>query len=417
MNAIKNFLWLAIDKGITSLATLFITIYTAKYLGPSDFGVINICLSFVSIFVPIAQLGNQNIIFDQTVKSRKRGRLIIKYTSNIRFLVYVFISFVGALIYYFAAEESNLFIYILMSVSGLFLALDSYKPFYDATSSSKVNALSSQFGVLASQVFRIILIYISAPVLYFTIPYVLNSLVPFIIRKKIYDKSDDEIENIKLKDKLISHSVSAGIPLALSAVSIVLYIKINQIFLSIFLSAKEVGIYAASISIGQGWVFIPVSLIIAFLPKIMNKKDVDINFSILMICSILISIVITSLLILFKNEAVIKLLGNEYNEAINYLPLICFAGVFTVINTLINRIIIYNGFYKFILIKTIITGVISIIVSLFLVKNYGLLGAAISTLIIEVISAILISSFFKNGYIIKLIFGLFIFNSKRIKHI
>jgi PST family polysaccharide transporter len=62
-------------------------------------------------------------------------------------------------------------------------------------------------------------------------------------------------------------------PFMLSALSITVYMRIDQIMLKAFSGAYELGIYAAALPLSQIWQMIPMTLIISFGPYVAQKKS------------------------------------------------------------------------------------------------------------------------------------------------
>jgi len=66
------------------------------------------------------------------------------------------------------------------------------------------------------------------------------------------------------------------------------------------------------------------------------------------------------------------------------------------------RAIIMRSGYFFLSIKMIISCILSIITGYFLIKNYGVMGAAYNIVLVEMISATFLDYFYKRGFILKI---------------
>mgnify|MGYP003311724305 CR=1 FL=1 len=68
---LKNASWLITCKIVQSVLGLIISMLTARYLGPANFGVINYAASIVAFATPLMQLGLNSILADEM--GRKEG--------------------------------------------------------------------------------------------------------------------------------------------------------------------------------------------------------------------------------------------------------------------------------------------------------------------------------------------------------
>ena len=62
-----NFSWIFIGKMAQSLLALVIGSLTARYLGSSDYGVINYAATWVGIVLPLAQVGQSAVLVQEIV--------------------------------------------------------------------------------------------------------------------------------------------------------------------------------------------------------------------------------------------------------------------------------------------------------------------------------------------------------------
>ena len=59
---INNAIWIIIGKVAQSLLALVIGMLTARYMGPSNYGLISYAASLVAFVVPIMNLGLSNVL-------------------------------------------------------------------------------------------------------------------------------------------------------------------------------------------------------------------------------------------------------------------------------------------------------------------------------------------------------------------
>ena len=66
---LSNSVWMIIQHLYSMLTSLTVVALIARYLGPSDYGLINYCASVISIFTTLAGLGLDNLIVSEIIRN------------------------------------------------------------------------------------------------------------------------------------------------------------------------------------------------------------------------------------------------------------------------------------------------------------------------------------------------------------
>ena len=69
---VKNASWIIVCRIVQSLIALVIGMISARYLGPSNYGLLNYASSVVAFVVPLAQLGFRNVLVEEIVSHPER---------------------------------------------------------------------------------------------------------------------------------------------------------------------------------------------------------------------------------------------------------------------------------------------------------------------------------------------------------
>ena len=64
--------WLFFERIATAVIALFVSMYVARYLGPSKYGLLNYAISFAGLFSAIATLGLDKIVVRDLVGYKKK---------------------------------------------------------------------------------------------------------------------------------------------------------------------------------------------------------------------------------------------------------------------------------------------------------------------------------------------------------
>ena len=74
---VKNAGWIIACKIAQSVIALVIGMITARYLGPSNFGVVNYAASLVAFLTPIMQLGLNDILVQEIIANPRQEGLVL----------------------------------------------------------------------------------------------------------------------------------------------------------------------------------------------------------------------------------------------------------------------------------------------------------------------------------------------------
>uniref|UniRef100_UPI0014852E94 polysaccharide biosynthesis C-terminal domain-containing protein n=1 Tax=Escherichia coli TaxID=562 RepID=UPI0014852E94 len=87
--------------------------------------------------------------------------------------------------------------------------------------------------------------------------------------------------------------------------------------------------------------------------------------------------------------------------------ILCINTLFSCMGPVASKFIIFKSGFSFLSLKMMLTMLLSIPSAYFLTKEYGIYGAAISTIITEFLSLTLMNYLFRNGIIFKLHYKMF----------
>jgi PST family polysaccharide transporter len=178
-------------------------------------------------------------------------------------------------------------------------------------------------------------------------------------------------------------------PFILSSISIVLYMRIDQIMLGQMVNDETVGVYSAAIRVSEVWYFIPMAVTMSLRPLILKARanhqstrylDLIKGLSaLLFFLSILIGICFS----VFSQEIILFLFGPPYLEASSVLTLHIWTGVFVVFGLARGVWILGENLQRYDLIFIAGGAVINVIGNVILIPSLGMLGAAIATILAQ----------------------------------
>ncbi|MEZ9758794.1 oligosaccharide flippase family protein [Vibrio breoganii] len=392
---LKNILWLLIDKFVLLVGGLVVSVLVAKHLGPEDLGKISFGISLGLIAVAVSQAGGHHLIFNIAAKNKNKASRIISATTLIRFSLYILVTVIISFILFSSkkySDDAKFLTFVMMS--SMFIGVDQYIHYFNATLNSKINAYASIIARLSSLSIRAYLIFIKANAWYFVLPYYVNSFIQYIIRRKKFEVT---FFRNKQKHHYQRFFFKATPPLILTSVLLIVFSKITELILVTLIDYENLGLYTVANILATSWNFIPLAIGMTVLPKVINDGHSVKGMGFVLLSTLILSIPVLVITYFYSKELVDATFGAHYDGANQILFCLVLASMFSVQNMLMNKYIISLGGSKYILKKTIILAIISSITAVALINIFGIKGAALNLLFVEFISCTVLNYLFRNG--------------------
>ena len=414
--AIHNSGWIFFDKILRALLGVLVGAWVARYLGPSQFGELAYCIAFIGIFQSVTNLGLDGIVVREIANDPRRANIVLGTTFQLRLLIGIASWALALLIYGFTNSfaDQGIWIIALVGAGMIFQVADTVDLWFQGNSQSKRTVLAKISAYLFSNAIRVALILFDAPLIAFAIIIALEgALTAFALHFSykrfpchgVWQKHYPEAKKLLLESW----------PYLISGLSIMLYMRIDQIMIKSMLGEREMGIFAAIIPISNLWNMIPVAICASIAPMFARKRAEGIViFNAVMVnmfrffwALCLLVIAVTWLL---SGFVVPLMYGQAYIEAIpvlNIYVLTCipvFMGVGQGLWLLNERKSYLSP------IQTVTGAVVSIITNLVCIPLWGIEGAAVAAVIAQLSSCFLINSIFARNLFVMQI-GLRIKNS------
>ncbi len=405
---VRNILWMFIDKAYLLVGGFIVSVMVARYLGPKQLGLISYGVALSTLIVSLAQWGANYTIFDTAVKNVRRSIGYIKNTEKIRLIIYFsFYILISALLYFDESYSTHDYaLVVLVLLSQVFLALDIYQYHYNALLMSKINAKSSMIAKSLSMFMRFALIYFELGVIYFVIPFFIEGAIIYSLRKKALVFNKNMNSNITYKKSYFF----IGSPLVITGVCVVIYTKIYEVMLANLSSYESVGIYSVAFVLNYAWSFVPMSIGISLLSKPMKEKDSNemlIGYSFVTLMCMVSSVPILIIIYFLSDYIIDYTFGGQYIESTSILFIMALGTMFSTLAFITNRMMnSVQGGSKYILKKVMISAIIMIPICYILVREYGVVGAAIGYLLAEFLNFTVLNYFFKGVNVLKLQLGM-----------
>jgi len=224
------------------------------------------------------------------------------------------------------------------------------------------------------------------PVLYFAIAFTIQQFVYLLALVAGYVAAGFDLRTIKVRVTSCRRILKEGLPLILSSVAVILYMRIDQIMIGQFASDAEVGLYSSAVRLAEVFYFIPMLASNLLMPRLMNANDESReSFAARMGQFFRLMAVVgyaTAILMTVSAGLVVSIVfGNNYSAAAPMLLVLVWTGLFVNLGIARTAYMTIEGMLKYHPTTVILALVLNVLLNLMLIPAYGGLGAAIATLV------------------------------------
>ena len=389
-----NMSWLMVSQILTSVFAFVWTILTARYLGPSDYGVFGTAVSFSTIFGVFATFG----IFTYLVRAISTDfENEAKYLNNTLSLK-IFLAIFYLAIIFFAAFFLGWNRYVI-GFCMLFAFEYLIKTFHDVFFSSfqahekiKYQAITNIIITVLTFIFIIVVIVTDFGLLGIAFAYIIANIIALIYA--IYALSKHIIKP-KLSFDFAFYKVlmKAGIPFALTGLFYTIYYSIDIVMITQFASTYDTGLYNSAyklISVLTLFYSIYSSVIFPVMSKMFKDEKDLLHFSFVKSIKYLslVTIPIAVFTSLYGYD-LIGIYGAEFIEAGGVLKILIWTVCFLFVNGACSLIL--NASHEEYSVTKIysIAAVFNVVLNLILIPKYSVYGASVATVLSEILILIL----------------------------
>lgn len=403
---LANINWLFFDNAVQIAVSFFVGVWVVRYLGPEKYGILSYVMAFVALFGVLAKLGMDSVAIREFVKRPKEKEAIFGTLLFLKFFagILAFILSLTAVFFLKPGDAPIFWLTAIIALGFIFQISDVFDFWFQSQVQSKYAVYARSAANIFLGFIKIILILMNAPLVAFAWALLLSSAVTFLGMVVAFFHRDKKIPRMKINWNISKKILRDSWPLILSGVAITVYMKIDQVMIGNMLGNKSVGIYSAAVSLSEMWYFVPTVIAGSVFPAIIYSKKISekiyfkrmqIMYDFMVWSSVFFAILIT----FFAKDIVRLLFGQAYIESARVLAIYIWAGVSVSIGVASSKFLITENLTKITFYKSLIGAIINVLLNLLLIPIFGIVGAAVATLISYFISDFAVV-FFKESRIV-----------------
>ncbi len=395
----NNAKWIVACKIMQSLLQLVVGMLCARYLGPSNYGLINYAASIVAFAMPIMKLGFDATLVRELVENpHKEGEIL---GTSLMMNMLSAIACIGGVTAFASiansGEKETIIVCVLYSLSIFFAAVEMIQYWFQYKLQSKYSSVVMLIAYIAVAAYRIFLLVTGKSVYWFAVTHSVEFGTVGITLIVLYFRKGSRFSfSFDTAKKMISKSKHY----ILASLMVVVFQSTDHIMLTTMIGEEENGFYTAAITSAAVVQFVYTAITDSFRPVILSSKKeenadyerlVSMLYGIIIYLSLAQSVVFT----VFSRLIITVLYGESYAASVAVLRILIWFIVFSYMGTVRNVWILAEQKQKYLWIINLSGAVFNVILNAVMIPYWGACGAAFASLLTQ---------FFTNfvlGFIIK----------------
>lgn len=398
---VHNASWLMFGKVMQMFINLVVGLLTARYLGPTNYGIINYAMAYTGFFYSFCNLGINSVLVKEFLDHPKQDGEMLGtafFLQGISSTLSAII--ILCIVYIVDAKDPTIMVVVLLTNIGMIFRISEILNYwFQARLQSKVTAMASLAAYMITAVYKVFLLIQGKSVTWFAFATAVDYICLAIFLLCAYQKNGGGKLRVSLSrgKELLRKSCHFILPGLMVAV----YAQTDKIMLKQMISEAEIGYYSTAVSLCGVWCFVLSAIIDSLYPEIAKTYKTDRVvferrnrqlYAIVFYMSVSVSLLITIL----AKPAVSILYGEAYMPTVAPLRVITWYTAFSYLGVARNAWVVCENRQKYLIWVYASAAVANVLLNLLLIPRFGATGAAFASLMAQVVTTMIAPFFIKR---------------------
>lgn len=398
---VSNAGWLIGGKIGQMMISFIVGLLTARYLGPSNYGLINYAAAYTTFFAAFCTLGINSVLVKEFIDCPQKEGKIIGTSLVLRGVSSFLSAIIIVLIVMFvdAGEKTTISIVALYSVGMIFHIFEIINYWFQSKLQSKITAIISFVAYVLTACYKVYLLVNEKSVAYFafatSIDYICVGVLLLLAYKRY--NGDKICFSWVYGKQLLRKSYHFILP----SLMVAIYSQTDKIMLKQMLGATETGYYSTAVYICSVWCFVLSAIIDSIYPSIMQANNISENLFVkrnkqLYAIVFYVSFFVSIMFLLFGDILIEILYGKEYIPAAIPLKIATWYTAFSYLGVARNAWIVCKDRQKYLIYVYTAAAISNVVLNYIFIPVLGTSGAALASLIAQIITTMIVPFFIKE---------------------
>ena len=364
-------------------------ILVARYLGPAHFGTLNYALALIAIGVAISEGGVEAFVKRELIRDPDRAAAVLAAAWRLRLIA-------GGLCYtaslmWAAWGETDPVASALVAILGLMLfqpALAVSDLWLHARLQARLAVRARLAALIIGALGRVVLVTLGTPLVAFAIVAVVESAIAVVLLNWTARTAGRPDRPVNVASDELPRLWNDAWPLLLSAITVILYLRIDVVMLRQLSGETAAGTYAAAVRFSELASFFPAAIVTSLLPGLLSSKAAGAeaygrSLQRLFDLNALVAYAIAIPMVLLAHWIVRLAYGESFAPAGAVLAVHGGTLMWAALGVVRGQFCVNEGLTRFHLLATSAGAVSNVLLNFIFIPRYGAVGAAWGTLIAQ----------------------------------
>lgn len=386
-----NSAWLMADKLVRLGVGLVVWVWLARHVGPEGFGLWNYAIAFTALFGAVATLGMDGVVTRELVRDPARAGVLLGTATGLRLAAgtTAALACVATMAWLRPGETLPL---LLVAANAAMLVLQSSQTidlYFQARMLPRPAVMAVNAAFLVATLARLGLLAIDAPLAWFAATLLVEGTLAAALLVVAYRGAADRTQRWRFDAGVAALLLRESWPLLLSGLAVMIYMRMDQVMLASMAGDEAVGQFSAALRIAEVWYFVPMALMSAAFPVMMQRREAggaayERYVQRLYDGMAWLGIAIAAGTTLIAPWLIETLYGPHFAPAARVLSIQIWAGVTVAMSFVHSRWLLAEGLQRYSLVYTVLGVCVNLGLNLLLIPRLGPEGAAWATVATQV---------------------------------
>ncbi len=397
---VQNAGWIIGGKIGQMLINFVIGLLTARYLGPSNYGLISYAAAYTTFFTAICNLGINSVLVKELLDAPEQQGTTMGTALGLRGVTGALsaLALAGLVMMVDAGEPVTVAVVSLSGIGLVFQIFETFNYWFQSRLESKVTSIAMLAAFFLTAVYKAVLLALGKSVTWFACANALDYLLLAVFYLIAYGKKSGPRLRFSwgYGKKLLKKSCYFILP----ALMICIYGQTDKMMLKQMLSETEVGYYATAVQICNVWCFVLAAVIDSLAPSILKAYQKDearferLNRQLYAVV-FYVSMVVSAGIALLAEPAVCLLYGQAYLPSVAPLRVITWYSAFSYLGVARTQWVVCKDCQKYLIYIYMGAAVSNVLLNFALIPLWGTVGAAVASLAAQVMTVFIVPLFIR----------------------
>ncbi|HEY2036386.1 MAG TPA: flippase, partial [Steroidobacteraceae bacterium] len=368
-----NGVWRVGDSVFRMGGALLVSAYVARYLHPNGFGLISFAAAMATLVTAIAQFGMQTVVCRELIR-RPQERAAILGSALVLRLVAGAVSIalaMAATALMRPGDHQAVFVVLIVSAIALPRAWDIIDYDYQARIEARPVIISRNVSFIAFAILRPFLVLAHAPLDAFALALTGEAVLATMLLLHRW-RADGLTVGVRSATRAeLRDLVVTTWPLVIAGLSMVVYMRIDQIMLASMMGDAGVGLFSAAIKISEALYFIPMAATATVAPALTaahQRSPAEYAQQMLRVMRLLVwlALAVSVVFACFSRLIIVTLYGPAYAPAAAVLSIHTWIFALVTLNCCGNQWLLDKGYSHCNMYQTLVGAAVNIALNLVL---------------------------------------------------